>query len=106
MIDYTVTAPQCISDPNFFKTDCGDPAWSYGLFISWNILSMYIFANMVFLLPYIFDVSYSLLCTKTFRMSTSEPANFVSSLETKREDSKRHGRYSTNTVVVTYEKTK
>ena len=47
MADYTVTDPHCISDPDFFKDDCGSPAWAYGLFISWNILSMYIFANMV-----------------------------------------------------------
>ena len=47
MIDYTVTDPHCVSDPDFFSDDCGSPAWAYGLFISWNILSMYIFANMV-----------------------------------------------------------
>ena len=47
MTDYTVTEPHCVSDPNFFKNDCGSPAWAYGLFVSWNILSMYIFANMV-----------------------------------------------------------
>jgi voltage-dependent calcium channel len=47
MADYTITDPHCVSDPDFFKDDCGSPAWSYGLFISWNILSMYIFANMV-----------------------------------------------------------
>jgi voltage-dependent calcium channel len=51
MIDYIVTSPHCVSDPDFFKDDCGSPAWSYALFISWNILSMYIFANMVLIFP-------------------------------------------------------
>ena len=53
MADYTISDPHCISDPDFFKDDCGSPAWAYGLFVSWNILSMYIFANMV----------YNLICT-------------------------------------------
>lgn len=47
MADYTVTAPHCVSDPDYLKNDCGSPVWAYGLFISWNILSMYIFTNMV-----------------------------------------------------------
>jgi hypothetical protein len=71
MADYTVSAPHCVSDPNFFKNDCGSPAWSYGLFISWNILSMYIFANMVRPLSRFTDFSFSLLSMRTFRMSTN-----------------------------------
>jgi voltage-dependent calcium channel len=47
MHDYTISDPHCVSDPDFFKNDCGSPAWAYGLFISWNILSMYIFSSMV-----------------------------------------------------------
>src|SRR5579859_6131351 len=47
MHDYTVSEPHCVSNPDFFKDDCGSPAWAYGLFTSWNILSMYIFASMV-----------------------------------------------------------
>ncbi|QRW09988.1 ion transport domain-containing protein [Ceratobasidium sp. AG-Ba] len=47
MHDYTVEYPRCqnssASEPD---SDCGSAAWAYFLFISWNILSMYIFVNM------------------------------------------------------------
>ncbi|GAA95757.1 uncharacterized protein L969DRAFT_15676 [Mixia osmundae IAM 14324] len=43
MHDYTVHAPYCTSSSNYLFNDCGSPAWSYILFISWNIISMYLF---------------------------------------------------------------
>ncbi|ORY24315.1 high-affinity cell membrane calcium channel [Naematelia encephala] len=46
MHDYTVQFPQCTEDTNYFQSDCGSSSWAYGLFISWNIVSMYIFVNM------------------------------------------------------------
>ncbi|CAG8487610.1 8970_t:CDS:10 [Diversispora eburnea] len=46
MHDFTVKSPNCVQDENFLNNDCGSPAWAYFLFITWNVLSMYIFANM------------------------------------------------------------
>ncbi|KAI0247528.1 Ion transport protein-domain-containing protein [Lactifluus subvellereus] len=47
MHDYTTTYPRCTnSSPNDLDSDCGSTGWAYTLFISWNILSMYIFVNM------------------------------------------------------------
>lgn len=45
MHDYTVAPPYCTDSPNFLFTDCGSPGWAFSLFISWNVLSMYIFVN-------------------------------------------------------------
>ncbi|MBW0462341.1 hypothetical protein O181_002056 [Austropuccinia psidii MF-1] len=46
MHDYTVQAPYCISSPNFLFNDCGSTTAAYLLFISWNVISMYIVLNM------------------------------------------------------------
>ncbi|KAJ9059050.1 hypothetical protein DSO57_1006528 [Entomophthora muscae] len=48
MYDFTVQPPFCVIDnpTMFLSSDCGSPAWSYALFMSFNILSMYIFLNM------------------------------------------------------------
>jgi hypothetical protein len=46
MHDYTVTTPLCTDSPSFLFTDCGSPAWAFIMFLSWNVISMYIFANM------------------------------------------------------------
>ncbi|KIJ40348.1 hypothetical protein M422DRAFT_256903 [Sphaerobolus stellatus SS14] len=47
MHDYAVVYPRCTNpseaDPD---SDCGSAGWAFFLFISWNILSMYIFVNM------------------------------------------------------------
>lgn len=61
MHDYAVSFPLCTESPNFLLSDCGSQSWAYGLFISWNIISMsvppcagrsadssrYLFANLV-----------------------------------------------------------
>ena len=93
MADYTITDPHCVSDPDFFKDDCGSPSWAYGLFISWNILSMYIFANMVSLFTSAILMRSSLpLYMRTFHMYINALANFDCSPVKKHEDSKKFGR--------------
>ncbi|ANB15427.1 Cch1p [Sugiyamaella lignohabitans] len=44
--DYLVSPPYCVDGPMFSKSDCGSHPFAYFLFITWNILSMYIFVNM------------------------------------------------------------
>lgn len=51
MHDYTVEYPECYVAGDEY-TDCGSKGYAYVLFISWNILSMYIFANMFVSLVY------------------------------------------------------
>ena len=41
-----IREPNCNANPSFFDNDCGSAAWARGLFISWNILSMYIFVSL------------------------------------------------------------
>jgi len=43
MHDFDLTYPRCTEGS---ETDCGSTAWAFSLFIAWNLLSMYIFANM------------------------------------------------------------
>jgi voltage-dependent calcium channel len=38
--------PYCTHDSSFFNSDCGSPGWARSLFISWNIISMYIFVSL------------------------------------------------------------
>ncbi|THG95158.1 hypothetical protein EW026_g6441 [Hermanssonia centrifuga] len=47
MHDFALEYPRCTnSSPSSPDSDCGSPAWSFTLFIAWNLLSMYIFANL------------------------------------------------------------
>ncbi|KAK9464617.1 Ion transport protein-domain-containing protein [Lipomyces arxii] len=46
MYDHFVQAPYCIENNGFLLSDCGSKTYAYILFVSWNIISMYIFANM------------------------------------------------------------
>lgn len=43
---YYSVSPYCVEKDNFFDSDCGSAAWARTLFISWNIVSMYIFVSM------------------------------------------------------------
>ncbi|KAF7868666.1 hypothetical protein EAF04_005196 [Stromatinia cepivora] len=53
MEDYaTVTPPFCTQGDDFFESDCGSPTWARILFISWNIVSMYIFTSLFVSLIY------------------------------------------------------
>ncbi|EAS31482.3 calcium channel subunit Cch1 [Coccidioides immitis RS] len=42
----TMDFPYCTSEDEFFQSDCGSAAGARTLFISWNILSMYIFVSL------------------------------------------------------------
>ena len=53
MMDFArVYPPYCTVGENYFNGDCGSSDWAYALFISWNILSMYIFVNLFISLIY------------------------------------------------------
>ncbi|KAF8632710.1 hypothetical protein AX15_001734 [Amanita polypyramis BW_CC] len=45
MHDFALTYPRCTIIEGG-ESDCGSTAWSFSLFIAWNLLSMYIFANL------------------------------------------------------------
>ncbi|KAI8976389.1 Ion transport protein-domain-containing protein [Trametes punicea] len=45
MHDFALDYPRCTISPNG-DTDCGSIYWAFTLFIAWNLLSMYIFANL------------------------------------------------------------
>ncbi|KZW03268.1 hypothetical protein EXIGLDRAFT_664412 [Exidia glandulosa HHB12029] len=47
MHNFAVEYPRCTnSSQDLPDSDCGSAGWAFTLFISWNILSMYIFVNM------------------------------------------------------------
>lgn len=48
----TVDKPYCTVGERYFESDCGSPEWARALFITWNILSMYIFVNLFVSLIY------------------------------------------------------
>lgn len=52
MHDYAIAEPYCTASRNFYDSDCGSERWAYSLFIAWNIISMYIFVNIVISLVY------------------------------------------------------
>lgn len=53
MEDYaSVVPPFCTVGVEYFDGDCGSPEWARFLFISWNLLSMYIFVNLFVSLIY------------------------------------------------------
>ncbi|KAK9245660.1 Ion transport protein-domain-containing protein [Lipomyces tetrasporus] len=52
MLDYTIQSPYCVETADYFRSDCGSLPYAYILFFSWNIISMYIFANMFISLIY------------------------------------------------------
>lgn len=47
MEDFAVLEPPyCVTGKSFFYSDCGSGTWARALFISWNIISMYIFVSL------------------------------------------------------------
>ncbi|KAI9804295.1 MAG: calcium channel protein [Piccolia ochrophora] len=42
----TISEPNCIQHDDFLNSDCGSANWARALFISWNILSMYLFVSL------------------------------------------------------------
>lgn len=76
MHDHTISAPYCTESDNFYDSDCGSESWAFFLFISWNILSMYIFVNIVISLVYNnFSYVYQ-RAGKMARISRAELRNF------------------------------
>ena len=47
MSDFEIAEPQCVHGATFFESDCGSSIYARVLFVSWNIISMYIFVSMV-----------------------------------------------------------
>ncbi|GAA6002347.1 calcium channel protein CCH1 [Rhodotorula paludigena] len=47
MHDYTVEWPYCTASSAYLFSDCGSSGWAYVLFITWNVLSMYLFVNLI-----------------------------------------------------------
>ena len=48
-----IEPPLCIESPgDFFESDCGSVSWARFLFVTWNILSMYIFVSLFVSLIY------------------------------------------------------
>ncbi|TVY82801.1 Calcium-channel protein cch1 [Lachnellula suecica] len=48
----SIEPPLCVVAESFFDSDCGSSEWAKALFISWNILSMYIFTSLFVSLIY------------------------------------------------------
>lgn len=46
MEDFTLEPPFCIFNENSEESDCGSKPYAYILFMSWNIISMYIMLNL------------------------------------------------------------
>lgn len=47
MEDYAMIVPPfCVESSEFQDSDCGSEIWARGLFIAWNLVSMYIFVNL------------------------------------------------------------
>lgn len=47
MSDFELHEPFCVKGPSFLDTDCGSEGYARALFVSWNIISMYIFVSLV-----------------------------------------------------------
>ncbi|KAF9351296.1 calcium channel protein, partial [Mortierella sp. AD094] len=47
MHDFALNPPNCVNHrESYLISDCGSTPWAYSLFISFNVISMYIFTNM------------------------------------------------------------
>ncbi|KAG1501400.1 hypothetical protein G6F47_004900 [Rhizopus delemar] len=46
MHDFTIEYPNCVVADNYLDSDCGSLRWAYFLFLSFNIISMYIFTSI------------------------------------------------------------
>ncbi|KAK4634786.1 Calcium-channel protein cch1 [Fulvia fulva] len=53
MMDFAnIEPPYCTVSEHYYEGDCGSKQWAYALFVSWNIISMYIFVNLFISLIY------------------------------------------------------
>ncbi|CAB11726.1 Calcium-channel protein cch1 [Schizosaccharomyces pombe] len=73
MHDYTISYPNCVNGDDFYNSDCGNKPWAYGLFIAWNIISMYIFVNMF--ITVVFD-NFSYIHTKSSSFTNLQRNDF------------------------------
>ncbi|KAJ9647844.1 calcium channel protein [Coniosporium tulheliwenetii] len=48
----TIEPPFCVKSDQHFDSDCGSAEWARALFITWNIVSVYIFVNLFVSLIY------------------------------------------------------
>ncbi|KAG0336009.1 calcium channel protein, partial [Podila humilis] len=72
MHDFAIERPQCVNEPtNYLLSDCGSTGWSYTLFITFNIISMYIFTNM-FIVVVMHNFSYVYQIAPGFSLITRE----------------------------------
>jgi len=47
MSDFELHEPFCVKGRSFLDSDCGSEGYARALFVSWNIISMYIFVSLV-----------------------------------------------------------
>ncbi|KAG0229344.1 calcium channel protein [Actinomortierella wolfii] len=72
MHDFAVEKPECVNQPeNYLESDCGSTAWAYTLFITFNIISMYIFTNM-FIVVVMHNFSYVYQIAPGFSLVTRD----------------------------------
>ncbi|KAF9942606.1 calcium channel protein [Mortierella alpina] len=72
MHDFAVEKPHCVNEPlDYLLSDCGSTAWAYTLFITFNIISMYIFTNM-FIVVVMHNFSYVYQIAPGFSLITRE----------------------------------
>ncbi|KXN71988.1 hypothetical protein CONCODRAFT_169338 [Conidiobolus coronatus NRRL 28638] len=74
MHDFAVMSPHCVRGATYLESDCGNETVSYILFISFNIISMYILTNVLIVLildnfSFCYDIaaSFSLLSRSEIR---------------------------------------
>ena len=113
MSDYEIREPACVRGSTFFESDCGGRVYANVLFVSWNILSMYIFVSMVRANPLLrgsalvltTTYSSSLLFSRVSVMSTSDREIRHKFRGKRSENSSRRGPSLTRTVQGTYQRT-
>ncbi|KAF9983243.1 calcium channel protein [Modicella reniformis] len=72
MHDFRVEKPNCVNRPdNYLFSDCGSTAWAYALFITFNVISMYIFTSM-FIVVVMHNFSYVYQIAPGFSLITRE----------------------------------
>ncbi|KAF8440127.1 Ion transport protein-domain-containing protein [Terfezia claveryi] len=52
MSDFELNEPFCVKGKSFLDSDCGSEGYARALFVSWNIISMYIFVSLFVSLIY------------------------------------------------------
>ena len=118
MSDYEIREPACVLGSTFFDSDCGSQVYANALFVSWNILSMYIFVSMVSAyssFSFVFcpavvwmlttTYSSSLLFSRVSAMSTSDRGIHRKFRGKRSENSSRHGPSLTRTARGTFRRT-